>query len=248
MFRTSNPTLRDKVFQNVTGVGQMTLGGTMAKTGILFLLLLATAAYGFTHASLPLLAVGALGGLGLCIATCIKPQWAPVTAPLYALAEGLAVGVFSLVANDVVAHSNKAQQYGGIIPMAIFGTLVVFFVMLALYATRIIKVTQTFVGVVVGATLAIALTYLATFVIGFFWKGVYDLGMYGSGPMGLLFSCIVIVVAALNLALDFRIIENGVTGRAPKFMEWYAGFGLMVTLVWLYIEILRLLMKLSSRR
>lgn len=244
MFRTSNPTLREKVFESVSGTGVMTLNGTLAKTGVLLLLLIATSVYGWMAQNMALLWLGFIGGVVLAIITSFKPQWAPVTAPLYALFEGLAIGTISLY----YAASMAKTEYAGAVPLAILGTLVVLGVMLLLYVTRIIKVNQTFMAVVVGATLAIGLTYLVTIIGAMFIPGMRSLPIYQSGPIGIGFSCVVIIVAALNLAMDFKVIEDGIKGRAPKFMEWYAGFGLLVTLVWLYLEILRLLSKLSSRR
>lgn len=244
MIRTSNPTLKDKVFSAVSGEGVMTFNGTLAKTFILLLLLVATSAYAWTAKSMPLMLLGVFGGLGLAIATSIKPKWAPVTAPLYALFEGLAVGTISAY----YAASMAGTKYAGAVPLAILGTLAVLAVMLVLYVTRIIKVNQTFRMVVLASTLAIGLTYLVTMLVSMFSPAMANLPIYKSGPIGIGFSAIVIVVAALNLAMDFKVIEDGIRGKAPRFMEWYAGFGLLVTLVWLYLEILRLLAKLSDRR
>lgn len=222
----------------------MTFNGTLAKTFILLVLLAATAAYAWSAKSLPLMLVGVFGGLILAIATSIKPNWSPVTAPLYALFEGLAVGSISVY----YAASMAGTKYAGAVPLAILGTLAVLAVMLVLYVTRIIKVNQTFMMVVLASTLAIGLTYLVTMLIGMFNPSVANLPIYRSGPIGIGFSALVIVVAALNLAMDFKVIEDGIRGKAPRFMEWYAGFGLLVTLVWLYLEILRLLSKLADRR
>lgn len=244
MFRTSNPTLREKVFESVSGAGVMSLNGTLAKTGVLLLLLIATSVYGWMAQNIALLWIGFIGGMVLAVVTSFKPQWAPVTAPLYALFEGLAIGTISLY----YAVSMAKTQYAGAVPLAILGTLIVLGVMLLLYVTRIIKVNQTFMGVVAGATIAIGLTYLVTIIGAMFIPGMRSMPIYQSGPIGIGFSCVVIVVAALNLAMDFKVIEDGINSRAPKFMEWYAGFGLLVTLVWLYLEILRLLSKLADRR
>jgi len=236
--------MKDKVFASVSGTGEMTLNGTLAKTGILLLLLTATSVYGWMAQNIGLLWLGFIGGLVLAVVTAFKPQWSPVTAPLYALFEGLAIGSISVYYAVAMAKT----QYAGAVPLAILGTLGVLGVMLLLYVTRIIKVNQTFMAVVVGATLAIGLTYLVTIIGSMFIPGMRGLPIYQSGPIGIGFSAIVIVVAALNLALDFKTIEDGIRGKAPKFMEWYAGFGLLVTLVWLYLEILRLLSKLADRR
>lgn len=244
MFRTSNPTLKAERFQQATGTGVMSLGGTMAKTGLMLLVLVATAAIGWQTPTFPMMLVGVIGGLVLALVTTFKAQWSPVTGPLYAAFQGLAVGAISAI----YAESMAKTQYAGAVPLAILGTLLVLGVMLLLYATRIIKVNQTFMTVVVGATLAIGITYAVTFFGGMLWPALWQLPMYKSGPIGLVFSGFVIIVAAMNLALDFKTIEDGVKSNAPKYMEWYAGFGLLVTLVWLYLEILRLLSKLAGRR
>lgn len=241
--RTSNPTLKEKIFESVSGAGVMTLDGTMAKTSILLVLMIATAAYGWAAYSMPLLLVGIIGGLGLGLATSFKPNWAPITAPLYALFEGLAVGTISALYNSRMADT----KYAGAVPLAVVGTFAVLAVMVLLYVTRIIKVNKLFMSVVVGATLAIAVTYFVTFFGGMFIPGLRELAIFKSGPIGIGFSIGVIVLASLNLALDLSVIETGINSRAPKFMEWYAGYGLLVTLVWLYLEILRLLSKLSKR-
>jgi len=244
MFRTENPTLKARMFQEAVGSGVMTLGGTMAKTAVLLLLLIAGATVGWAMQNIALLYVGVFGGLILAFVTAFKKEWAPVTASLYAVIKGLAVGTISVIVNASMAKT----QYAGAVPLSVLGTFIVLGVMLALYATRIVRVTQTFVAVVAGATLAIGITYLVTLIGGLFFKGLFSMPIYQSGPIGIGFSAFVIVLAALNLAMDFQVIENGVQSRAPKYMEWYAAFGLLVTLVWLYLEILRLMAKLSGSR
>jgi uncharacterized YccA/Bax inhibitor family protein len=243
MNRSSNPFMKATTFESVAGAGQMTLSGTLGKVSILMALLFAGATVGWLSHSIVLLFVGLIGGLVLGIWTSFKPSVAPYTAPAYAIVEGLLVGTVSLF----YAQQMVGTKYAGAVPLAVLGTLVVFGVMLFLYATRIIKVGQTFVAVVAGATAAIAITYLFTMIGGIFFKGLYSMPIYQATPIGIGFSLFVIVLAALNLAMDFKIIEDGVNSRAPKYMEWYAGFGLLVTLVWLYLEILRLLSKLSRR-
>ena len=243
MFRSSNPFLKASNFGSVQGVGAMTLSGTLGKVSVLLVLLLAGSVVGWTVHSMPLLVVGLIGSLGLGIWTSFSPKVSPYTAPAYAVFEGLLVGTISVI----YAQSMAGTKYAGAVPLAVLGTLVVFAVMLFLYATRIIKVGNTFVAVVAGATAAIGLTYLFTLLGGIFFKGLYSMPIYQASPIGIGFSAFVIVVAALNLALDFKMIEDGTNARAPKFMEWYASFGLLVTLVWIYLEMLRLLSKLSRR-
>jgi uncharacterized YccA/Bax inhibitor family protein len=247
MFRSNNPTLKEKVFrsQSQAGLaqGEMTLNGTVGKTGILLLLLIATATIGWASAN-PVLAIGGLLlGFGLAMVICFNPSFAPVGAPIYALLEGLAVGAISRWYNESYAKG----QYTGMVPIAVMGTLFTLGVMLALYRSRVIRVTETFRMVIIGATAAIAVTYLATILLSLFGASVWNMPIYQASPIGIAFSAFVIVIAALNLCLDFNTIEAGIEARAPKYMEWYAGFGLLVTLVWLYLEILRLLSKLSRR-
>jgi uncharacterized YccA/Bax inhibitor family protein len=246
-FRTNNPTFKAETYEKIGSVAidseAMSYGGTLTKTSFLFVLLVASATFGWMFPSMPVAIGCALLAFIVGIVTCFKPNIAPFTAPLYAVLEGVVVGSVSLI----YATAYAATKYAGIVPLAVLGTIAVFAVMLFLYATRIIKVTQTFALVVVGATIAIAITYGATILLGFFIPGIHNLPMYQSGPVGIGFSVFVIVIAAMNLALDFNLIETGVGTRAPKFMEWYAGFGLMVTIVWIYFEMLRLLSKLARR-
>jgi len=249
MFRTSNPTLNENTFEKygqlaAAGSRTMTLKGTIAKTGLLLLLLIASAAVGWQIPSIPVLAIGFLGGLALSFLICFKPETSPWAAPLYALFEGAALGVISVITQRQLADT----KYSGAVPLAVVGTFMVLGAMLFLYGTRIIKVTQTFIGVVVGATLAIGLTYAITMILSLFWPGVLNMPIYSASPIGIGFSIFAIVIAALNLALDFHLIETGVERGAPKVMEWYCSFGLLVTLVWIYIELLRLLRKLAGNR
>lgn len=222
----------------------MTLTGTIGKTFALIGLVLVTAVIGWMFPSIPMLIGSMILGLILAIVTCFKREWAPVTAPLYALVEGIFVGVVSWVATQALAKT----AYANAVPIAVMGTLFTFLVMFTLYATRIVKVTETLKGVIVGATAAVAVTYLFSWIASIFWSNVWNLPIYQSGPIGIAFSVIVIAIAAMNLLLDFDFIEKGVQNRVPKYMEWFAGFGLLVTLVWIYIEILRLLMKLAGSR
>jgi uncharacterized YccA/Bax inhibitor family protein len=227
------------------GTQSMTVNGTINKALVLLLCVLATAAWTWTQffntrdpgVVMPYLIAGAIGGLIMALVTTFKKEWAPVTAPIYALLEGLALGAISALFE---------LRYPGIAMEAValtFGTCVC---MLVAYRTGMIKVTQKFTLGLVAATGGIMVVYLATMVLGFF--GVQVPGIYGSGPIGIIFSLVVVVIAALNLVLDFSFIEQGARNGAPKYMEWYGAFGLMVTLIWLYIEILNLLNKLRDRR
>jgi uncharacterized YccA/Bax inhibitor family protein len=185
---------------------------------------------------LPLMWIGLLGGLVFAMITIFKKTWAPVTAPVYSLLEGLALGSISSVLE--LRYPGIAMQSVGLT----FGTLLV---LLVAYRSGLIPVTQKFRLGVIAATGAIMLLYIAEFVLGFF--GIHFASINGNGMIGIGFSVVVVVIAALNLVLDFDFIESGVRAQAPKYMEWYGAFGLMVTLVWLYIEILNLLAKVRSR-
>ena len=246
--RTGNPALNAKTFavprlRDAATERGMTIEGTVNRTGLLLVLLLLGAGWSWrvfyaegVAATMPYIWGGALGGFVVALVTIFKKEWAGVTAPVYALLEGLCLGALS---------GFFETQFPGILLQAVgltFGTLLA---LLVAYKSGVIKATENFKLGVVAATGGIALVYIATLVLGFF--GVAIPFIHGSGPLGILFSLFVVVIAALNLVLDFDFIESGAAQGAPRFMEWYAAFGLMVTLIWLYLEILRLLAKLRSR-
>lgn len=225
---------------SAAGSGTMTVTGAVNKSIILFLILLIGASvtwYQPVEQVAGLMWLGVIGGLIAAVVTIFKIEWSPFTAPLYAVLEGLAVGGIS---------NMYAQMYEGIVMNAVMLTMGTLFALLLAYRSGLIKVTQRFRMGVVAATGGIALVYLATWILGFF--GVQVGLVHGNGLFGIGFSLIVVVVAALNLVLDFDFFEQGEKMGAPEFVEWYAAFGLMVTLIWLYIEMLRLLSKLQSRR
>jgi uncharacterized YccA/Bax inhibitor family protein len=246
--RSSNPTLGDSTFRELAPVSSsesMTIDGTVNKTALLLLLVIAPAFYvwriffasGNPAVVMPWVLVGAIGGFIVAIVTAFKKEWAPVTAPIYAVLEGLFLGGIS---------ATFEARFPGIVVQAValtFGTL---FCLLMAYKSRLIQVTQNFRMGVFAATGAIALFYLVSIVLSFFKIQIPF--VYGSGIAGIIFSVVVVVIAALNLVLDFDFIENGAEHGAPKYMEWYGAFVLMVTLVWLYLEILRLLSKVRDRR
>ena len=176
---------------------------------------------------------GAIGGFILALVTIFKKQWSPITAPLYALVEGFFLGAISAVYN---------AQFQGIVLQAIMLTFGIMFALLFAYRSGLIKATENFKLGVTAATGGIALIYIATLVLRLF--GIQVPFIHDSGLIGIGFSLVVVVIASLNLVLDFDFIESGVEAGAPKYMEWYGAFGLMVTLVWLYLELLRLLSKL----
>jgi len=248
MMRTANPALNAKTFVGLRpyeAETAMTIQGAVNKTAILLLLTLVSASYTwklFFNAWDPAVVTpwmigGAIGGFVFSLITIFKKESARITAPIYALLEGLFLGGISAVFE---------AKFKGIVIQAValtFGTL---FVLLFLYKSRIIKPTENFKLGIVSATGAIAMLYFVSIILGFFNINVGFI--HSSGVLGIGFSLFVVVIAALNLVLDFDFIETGASRGAPKYMEWYAAFGLMVTLVWLYIEILRLLAKLADRR
>lgn len=244
--RTSNPVLGSDAFRGftrVTGAAAMTIQGTVNKSLILLAVLIIssmwtwrTAIVSGPQAVMPLMYLGIFGGLVAAIATSFKREWAPVTTPVYAVLEGLFLGGIS---------SLFEAAYPGVVFQAVTLTLGTLLAMLIAYRTGLIKATERFKLGVVAATGGIFLIYMASMILGFF--GVHMSFVSGGGSMGILFSLAVVVIAALNLVLDFDLIEQGAAGGAPKYMEWFGAFALMVTLIWLYIEILRLLARLRSR-
>ena len=245
---SSNPALNARTFQNLivareAGATSMTLEGTAAKAGALALALCLSAlsiwillSVGRADLVWPLFIVGLLGGMAFAFITIFKKNWAPVTGPIYAVLEGLVLGVFSILFE---------AAYPGIVFEAVVLTMSVLGAMLLCYATGLIKPTQNLKLGIFAATGGIMVFYLIAMVMGFL--GFRVPLIYDTGPFGILFSLFVVVIAALNLVIDFDFIEQGVNMGAPKYMEWYAAFGLMVTLVWLYLEILRLLSKIQRR-
>ncbi len=237
---SGNPTLSEKTFQNVgqpvSADGAMTINGTVNKTGILFLILLLGASVSWYQPSQLFIWGGAIGGFILAMVTIFKKEWAPFTAPLYAGAEGLFLGAISIM---------YQSAYGGIVQNAILLTFGTFAAMLLAYRSGWIKVTKRLRMGIVAATGGIFLVYLASIVLSFF--GINLSLIHGTGLMGIGFSFIIVGVAAFNLILDFDMIEKGAEANAPKYFEWYASFGLLITLIWLYIEILRLLSKFQRR-
>jgi uncharacterized YccA/Bax inhibitor family protein len=241
--RSGNPVLSNSTFTDLSQRGYsrpMTLTGVINRSILLLLLVAGTAAGVWTYANshpsavYPMVMVGTLGGFVVAMVTTFKRDWAPFTAPVYAVLEGVFIGGISLV---------MEQQFRGLVLQAVLLTFGVMFALLAAYQSRIIRPSQTFKAVIVGATFGIVIVYLISMVLQLFFHTGIPL-IHDSGPVGIIFSLVVVGIAALNLVLDFDFIENGVASGAPKWMEWYAAFGLTVTLVWLYIEVLRLLAKM----
>jgi uncharacterized YccA/Bax inhibitor family protein len=245
---TANPAMSEAVYlragcaESATNV--MTLQGSVIKTAVLLVILLAAAAYtwsqttaGATSTAYGLLALGGIGGFLVAMLTIFRPQFSPITAPIYAGLEGLVLGAISAVFET---------SYPGIVIQAFGLTIGVLAIMLVLYGTGLVRATEKFKIGIIAATGAIGLVYLVDIVASFFGRHLPYI--HENGAVGIGFSLIVVVIAALNLVLDFDFIEQGVKQQASKYMEWYGGFSLLVTLVWMYLEILRLLAKLQSRR
>ncbi len=252
--RTANPALNKNTFKDFVITDQthvMTLQGTVNKVLIMLLLLLGGAFYTWkiffdTIQFGPDTAIrsvtgwmigGAVGGLVVALVTIFKRTWSPYTSPIYAVLEGLFLGALSAFFE---------AQFPGIVLQAVALTFGILFALLMAYKTRLIKPTENFKLGVVAATGGIFFVYLITFFLNLF--GIPVGYIHNNSTFAILFNLFVVVIAALNLVLDFDFIEQGTQSGAPKYMEWYAAFGLMVTLIWLYIEVLRLLAKLSSRR
>jgi len=267
MMRSANPTLKASTFEQYGDVEQssaMTISGTVNKTFLLLLFLVASASFawnltddwrdavaaeregaaavssaaGAVHPGV-LIIGGAIAGLIFAMATIFKPTWASVTAPLYALSEGVFLGALSALAD---------LMYPGVAFQAACLTFCTLGGLLAAYKSGLIRATENFKLGVTAATMGICLVYVVSMIVNMVGGAGTMPYIHGAGIVGIGFSLFVVVIASLNLVLDFDFIEQGAEYRAPKHMEWYGAFGLMVTLIWLYIEILHLLMKLNSRR
>jgi len=239
--RSGNPALSSKTFTNTSDVSseKMTIEGTVNKTAMSLLLLMVTASYTWMNPSPGLMILGFIGGFIMAIITIFKKTWAPYTVSGYALLEGLALGGVSRIFE---------MQYPGIASQAIFLTFGILAALLLAYKTGIIKPTENFKLGVFAATGGIFIMYLISFFMSFFGSGMSIMNPNNASMLSIGFSLFVVVIASLNLVLDFDFIEEGAEKGAPKYMEWYGAFGLLVTLIWLYLEILRLLAKLYSRR
>ena len=243
MMRSGNPALSKKTFQNLssTGSGVMTLDGAVNKTAISMGILLLSAYYTYSNAIMSYILIGFIGGFILALITIFKKKWSPVTVPIYAFLEGLALGGISKIYADAFEP--------GIVPQAIMLTLGILFALLFAYKSKIIAATENFKLGVFAATAGIGVVYLISFLMSFFGSGGLPvMNPANSSMLSVGFSLFVVVIASLNLVMDFDFIEEGAANGAPKYMEWYGAFGLLVTLIWLYLEILRLLAKLSSRK
>jgi uncharacterized YccA/Bax inhibitor family protein len=238
--RSGNPVLSKKTFTNtISSSDQMTIEGTVNKTAISLLLLVGTGYFTFDVISSFLLIGAGIGGFILALVTIFKKEWAPITVPLYAILEGALLGGISYMYN---------ASYNGIVTNAILLTVGILVSLLIAYRSGYIKATENFKLGIFAATGGIAIVYLVNFIMGFFGSGLGVMSINNASPLSIGFSIVVVIIASLNLVLDFDFIEEGAEKGAPKYMEWYGAFGLLVTLIWLYLEILRLLAKLNSRK
>ena len=241
-FRSGNPALSSKTFKNINSANSedvMTLDGTVNKTTLSLMILLASAFYSFSNEATEYIWLGFIGGFILAIITIFKKEWAPYTVPIYAALEGLALGGISVIYD---------HMYAGIVQQAVFLTFGIFASLLFAYKTKIIQATENFKLGVFAATAGIGVVYLINFIMSFWKSGIPVMDISNASPISIGFSIFVVIIASLNLVLDFDFIEQGSESNMPKYMEWYGAFGLLVTLVWLYLEILRLLAKLYGRR
>jgi uncharacterized YccA/Bax inhibitor family protein len=251
--KSSNPVFGKNIFNQTASVedGVMTVNGTINKTGLMLLIVILAASFTWgkffgaidpaTPGVMPQgimmwTLIGAIGGLITALITTFSPRRAPMTAPIYAAFEGLFLGAVSAMFE---------AMYPGLVMRAVSLTFGVFFIMLLLYRSGTIRPTEKFRTIIFAATGGIALVYLGSFIAGMF--GVNVSFLHDSSPLSIGISLFVVAIAALNLILDFDMITQGANARAPKYMEWFGAFGLMVTLIWLYLEMLRLLSKLASR-
>ena len=248
-FKSGNPTLGTKVFRESVFVGEsatMTVRGTMNKFAILFLLTIAMSSIAWKMVAngtnvFVFMWPCVLVALGIAIALAFKPTWSPYLAPVYAIVMGFAIGMVSAVYNNAFAKIAP-----NIITQAVALTFGVVLAMYLLYNFKIIQPTQKFKTIVITATAGLALFYVIAMVLRMF--GINIPFLHEGSTFGIVFSLIVVGLAAMNLILDFDMIEQGSNMGAPKYMEWYGAFGLLVTIVWLYLEILRLLSKFASRK
>ena len=243
MIKSGNPALSKRSFNNLKSTTHevMTLDGTVNKTAISLAILLFAAYYTYSNAIMDYVFIGFGGGIIVALITIFKKEWSPITVPIYAVLEGLFLGGFSKRFGDMFEP--------GIVPQAVCLTLGILIALLFAYKTKIIKATENFKLGVFAATAGIGVVYLINLLASLFGSGGLPI-MYptNASMISVGFSLFVVVIASLNLVMDFDFIEQGVENGAPKYMEWYGAFGLLMTLIWLYLEILKLLAKLSSRK
>ena len=254
IFKSGNPTLTQKIFEkslsnDASLQGTMTVRGAINKFGFLLLMVIGAASFtwqqyynGQPKLMMTFLMIGAIGGFITVLAISFKPNWAQYLAPLYGILEGFFIGAVSAIINDAMS-----ETYPNIVIQAVGLTMGVAFAMFLLYNFRIIRATEKFKSVMISATLGIAIFYGITMLLRLFGVQMGFMNFGDSSLLGIGISLFVVAIAALNLIMDFDMIEQGVEQGAPKYMEWYGAFGLLVTIVWLYVEMLKLLSRFSSR-
>ena len=243
MRRSGNPALSKRTFNNLKSTtGEvMTLDGTVNKTAMSLAILLFAAYYTYSNAIMDYVLIGLIGGFIVALVTIFKKEWSPITVPIYAVLEGLYLGGVSKMFGNMFEP--------GIVPQAICLTLGILIALLFAYKTKIIKVTENFKLGVFAATAGILVVYLISVLMSAFGgRGLPIMDPTNTSVISIGFSLFVVGIASLNLVMDFDFIEQGVENGAPKYMEWYGAFGLLMTLIWLYLEILKLLAKTSSRK
>ncbi len=243
MMKSGNPALSKKTFENLSSktAEVMTLEGTVNKTAISLAILLCAAYYTYSNAAMGYILVGGGGGFIVAIVTVLKKEWSPITVPIYAVLEGLTLGGISKMYAEAFEP--------GLVPQAISLTVGVLCALLFAYKTKIIKATENFKLGVFAATAGIVVVYIISLLMSLFGNsGLAVMDPTNASMLSIGFSLFVVFIASLNLVMDFDFIEQGAEHGAPKYMEWYGAFGLLVTLIWLYLEILKLLAKLNSRK
>ncbi|HVU55647.1 MAG TPA: Bax inhibitor-1/YccA family protein [Puia sp.] len=254
LFESGNPTLSEKIFskslQGREAYGQMTVRGSMQKFGFLLLMVVAGAAYtwklyfsGAGATMMTLFWVGLIGGLICSFAISFKPEWAKYLSPAYGLLEGFVLGGLSAIVNDMFK-----KNYPNIVVTAVLLTFGVAFAVFLLYNFKIIRATEKFKAIIFSSIVGIGIFYLIWIVLGFFGVNIPFMNWGDSSLLGIGINLFVVAIAALSLVLNFDQIETGEQMGAPKYMEWYSAFGLLVTMVWLYIEILKLLSRFANNR
>lgn len=240
LLRSGNPALSSKTF-NVKARSTdkvMTLDGTVNKIALSLAVLILFGYVTFSLEITEFIFIGFIGGFAVALLTIFKKNYSPITVPIYAALEGLALGGISFIFNEM---------YEGIVFQAVFLTLAILCALLLAYKSKLIKPSENFKLGVTAATGGVLIVYLIGFVSSFFGGTLPILDVNNSSFVSIGFSILVVLIASLNLVLDFDFIEEGVEKGAPKYMEWYGAFGLLVTLIWLYIEMLHLLAKLRGR-
>ena len=243
-YRTSNPALNSNTFKNVVKKDSlhldntMTIRGTVDKTALALCMVVISGYYSFSQGNLTLMVLGGVIGLFLLITLIFKKSWAPFIVPLYSISQGFVVGGISYFYNS---------QYEGIVLQAVLLTILVLFSMLFAYRSKIIKPSENFKLAIFSSIMAIFLIYVIGFFMGLFGTGLSILDPRNSSLASIGSSVFLVAIGAFSLVIDFDFIEEGAEKGAPKYMEWYGAFGLLVTLIWLYVEILRLIAKLRNR-